>query len=75
MYFYPIYSTHEVVSLRTFSITFSRTQQMSTLISTSERALIGIFFIVITFYVERTLKGKALKLEQKLDCSPPENFY
>ena len=48
---------------------------MSTLISTSKRALIGIFFIVIAFYVERTLKGKALKLEQKLDCRPPEIFY
>lgn len=29
----------------------------------------------MAFYVERTLKGKALKLEQKLDCRPPENFY
>lgn len=48
---------------------------MSTLISTSERALIGIFFILIAFYVERALKGKALKLKQKLDCRPPDNFY
>ena len=48
---------------------------MLTLITTSERALTGIFFILIAFCIESTLKGKALKLEQKLDCRPPDKFY